>query len=217
MTRIRRLLPVLALALSVAPRAQAGAGSPPRVCDSAVAAAETAARLPPRLLGAIAVVETGRPDADGRIRPWPWTINAEGTGQFFASKAEAIAAVKALQARGVRSIDVGCLQVNLMHHPDAFGRLEDAFDPTLNARYAARYLVALHGALGDWPRAIGAYHSQTPTLGAEYRALVLARWERPWIGQTELAHPAYADFAPRSTAYRSFPDPANVYGAFSRR
>lgn len=215
---IRRLLPVAALILAIAPPARAASGpTTPQLCEAAVTAAETASRLPPRLLGAIALVETGRPDAAGRIRPWPWTINAEGAGQFFASKAEAVAAVKALQARGVRSIDVGCLQVNLMHHPDAFARLEDAFDPVSNARYAARFLSALHAGFGDWRQAIGAYHSQTPALGAEYRALVQARWERPWIGQTELTHPAYADFAPRSTAYRAFPDPASVYGAFVRR
>ena len=45
------------------------------------------------------------------------------------TRQQAVAAVQALQARGVRSIDVGCLQVNLMYHPIAFASLDDAFDP----------------------------------------------------------------------------------------
>ena len=106
-------------------------------CDSAIVSAERTIRLPARLLGAIAEVESGRPTDKGVIRPWPWTINAEGRGQFFATKLEAIAAVRALQASGVRSIDVGCMQVNLMHHPTAFATLDEAFDPPANALYAA--------------------------------------------------------------------------------
>src|SRR3712207_7129818 len=50
--------------------------------------AEREAGLPPRLLGAIARVESGRRDAaTGRSEAWPWTINAEGRGSFFPSKA----------------------------------------------------------------------------------------------------------------------------------
>jgi hypothetical protein len=70
------------------------------------------------------------------MRPWPWAIDADGVGQFFATKAQAVAAVAALQAQGVHSIDVGCMQVNLMHHPDAFMSLDQAFDPTANTAFA---------------------------------------------------------------------------------
>ena len=62
-----------------------------------------------------------------------------GRGHFYDSKAEAVAAVRAMQARGIQSIDVGCGQINLMHHPDAFANLELAFDPQANATYAARF------------------------------------------------------------------------------
>ena len=73
---------------------------------------------PPGMLAAIAQVESGPPDSrTGAMRPWPWTIDADGVGPFFATKAQAVAAVAALQAQGMRSIDVGCMQVNLMHHP----------------------------------------------------------------------------------------------------
>ena len=151
--------------------------SPSQLCEAAIVAAERAERLPERMMGAIALVETGRADpTSGAARPWPWTINAEGQGFFFASKQQAIDAVRGLQARGVRSIDVGCMQVNLMFHPNAFASLDQAFDPDANARYAARFLTALHGENRDWPAAIAAYHSETPALGAAYRQLVMARW-----------------------------------------
>src|SRR5690242_7431953 len=85
------------------------APSPGGLCRTAIAAAERSWRLPAGLLPAIGRVESGRPDPQtGRVQSWPWTINAEGVGRFFETKEQAIAAVQALQARGVRSIDVGC-------------------------------------------------------------------------------------------------------------
>lgn len=143
-------------------------------CRSAIQQAETGARLPSHLLGAIARVESGRPDrATGRVEPWPWTINAEGQGSFFETKAEAIAATRQLMARGVKSIDVGCMQVNLMYHPDAFRDLEEAFDPSANARYAVRFLTELRDKTGSWDVASTWYHSADPREGAQYRAKVV--------------------------------------------
>ena len=148
-----------------------------RLCQAALATAEREAGLPPRLLAAIARVESGRRDpVSGAVQPWPWTINAEGRGSFYPDKPAAIAAVRALQAQGVRSIDIGCLQVNLRHHPQAFASLEEAFDPLANARYAARFLNELQLGRNDWMGAAGAYHSQTPAYAAPYRARVAAAW-----------------------------------------
>jgi hypothetical protein len=165
---------VLALHGAVA----APAPEPDRVaCGTAIEAAERAARTAPGLLAAIGVVESGRTDPrTGTRRPWPWTINAEGAGTYFPSKAAAITAVQALQARGVQSVDVGCMQVNLMHHPQAFRSLEDAFDPRINAAYAARFLNSLHARTADWPAAAAAYHSFTPERGAQYARLIAAVW-----------------------------------------
>jgi hypothetical protein len=214
----RHLLVILLCLLIVRP---VWAAAPPgdsaaMLCEAAVSSAEYAAGLPPRLLGAIAAVESGRvAPGSAVVRPWPWTINAGGVGQFFATKAQAVAAVRSLQAQGVRSIDVGCLQVNLMFHPTAFASLEAAFDPPTNARYAARFLQALYADRRDWAFAIGAYHSQTPPLGAAYRGLVLARWERPSLARSVLAHSAYRDFASPQVSYAAFASPDRVYAAFA--
>jgi len=219
MSALLRCLLALPLLCSLSVTTQAAPGTPryPALCDSAIVTTEYSLRLPPHLLEAIAEVESGRPDpSTGRLQPWPWTINADGEGAFFASKAQAIAAVRTLQARGVRSIDVGCMQVNLMFHPAAFASLDAAFDPRANALYAARFLNALHASSHDWLSAIGAYHSQTQTLGADYRRRVLSLWRDPSESGWHLGLAvAYRDFAPRSEAYGDFAPRSLVYGAFA--
>ncbi|HEX4260654.1 MAG TPA: transglycosylase SLT domain-containing protein [Acetobacteraceae bacterium] len=170
---------MLALALlSLAP-SLAVAATPPvtGACAAAIATADRGSPVPLPLMRAIGIVETGRPDPGTRtIEPWPWSVNVGGEGRFYDSKADAIAAVRALQASGVSSIDVGCMQVNLFYHPHAFASLDAAFDPLANARYAARFLAALYRQDGTWPAAAAAYHSQTPALGAAYAERVLAAW-----------------------------------------
>jgi transglycosylase-like protein with SLT domain len=174
----------LALLLFAWPLA-AGAAPPPDPaetadCTAAIATAERSGDIPAGLLAAIAHIESGRPDlAGGTVQPWPWTINVGGAGRFFATKAEAIAATAALKEQGIASIDVGCLQVNLMHHTAAFPTLEVAFDPLVNALYAARFLRLLFSQTRDWPAAVAAYHSQTPGIGAAYQDKVLAVWTSP--------------------------------------
>jgi len=170
---------VLALLLPLAAHAAHADPAPPdaRLCEAAIAAAEPGTDLPPRLLSAIGVVESGRADpASGTVAPWPWTINVAGVGQTFETRAAAVAAVQAAQQSGIRSIDVGCMQVNLFFHPQAFATLEEAFDPAANVRYAARFLAALHAQTDAWAAAIAAYHSLTPELGAAYARRVAATW-----------------------------------------
>ncbi len=177
---MRRILLIVSATLGLASPALAntagfGEVQPWAQCRSAVRAAERAGAIPEHLLAAIARIESGRRDPQtGRSNPWPWTINVEGRGFFFESKAEAINAVRDFQARGARSIDVGCMQINLMHHPNAFASLEQAFDPMTNAAYGARFLNQLHDITGDWPKAAARYHSATPELGADYQQKVLA-------------------------------------------
>jgi hypothetical protein len=148
---------------------------PGMLCRQAIAAATQEFGIPPGLMAAMGRVESGRRDPQsGAWHPWPWTVDAAGEGHFYESKAEAIAAVREFQARGIASIDVGCMQVNIMHHPDAFASLDLAFDPQTNARYAARFLKQLYGQTADWPRAAGLYHSATPALGLDYQNKVMA-------------------------------------------
>jgi hypothetical protein len=212
-----RLFILLSLMLPFAAAARPAADrSPSLFCETAIASAERGAGLPARMMTAIAMTESGRFDsAAGRVRPWPWTINAEGAGHYFASREQAIAAAHALRARGVRSIDVGCMQVNLMYHPTAFASIEDAFDPQANAAYAARFLTSLYSAHGHWHKAIGAYHSMTPTRATAYLDLVMARWQGPSLVAVAADRSAYQSFAGTSAAYGSFAGSGRAYGSFA--
>jgi hypothetical protein len=168
-------LPLLALVCIAGPVSAEPA--PSQQCLAEIAQAERDHKLPPQLLLAIGRVESGRANSlTGVVAPWPWTINAEGQGRFFETKAEAVAAVADLQARGIRLIDVGCLQVNLHHHPAAFASLEAAFDPATNARYAGLFLNRLHAGGRDWDQAAANYHSSTAERAEAYRLKILAAW-----------------------------------------
>ncbi len=193
------------------------AADPATLCETAATTAEFVNRLPPRLLSAISLTETGRVDRlSGRSRPWPWTINAEGVGQFFDTRTQAVAAARALQARGVQSIDVGCLQVNLMYHPEAFRSLDDAFEPQANASYAARFLNTLLAGGRSWTQAISAYHSETPALGDPYRILVLARWQNADALTAAPIRTAYRDMGGGNAVYGAFAPSSRVYQAFQK-
>lgn len=160
-------------------RAEANpAASAQTACAAAVSREERSHGIPDHLLTAISVVESGRWDEDSRATiAWPWTINSAGTGTFFPTKAEAVAEVGRLQRQGVRSIDVGCMQVNLMYHPEAFASIEDAFDPDRNAGYAADFLTRLNDESGSWIQAASNYHSRDPDLGDYYRTKVAKAWD----------------------------------------
>lgn len=135
--------------------------------------------IPAHLLSAIASTESGRYHSDLKIRiPWPWTINAEGKGYYFDSKAEAIAAARRLMAQGVRSMDVGCMQVNLRHHAQAFSSLDQAFEPQHNVHYAASFLRSLYDESRSWKEAAAGYHSKTPSRGSQYVGRVYQSWEQ---------------------------------------
>jgi soluble lytic murein transglycosylase-like protein len=150
-----------------------------KLCSTEISKIEAAEQIPSLLLHAISKIESGRTSPEGTARiAWPWTVMAEGQGRYLPTKAAAIAEVKKLRKRGVKSIDVGCMQVNLMYHADAFDSIEDAFDPAQNVAYAAQFLKALKDELHSWIKAVGSYHSRTPAYFAVYRSKVFAAWRQ---------------------------------------
>ena len=152
-------------------------GGPARLCQREIAGAEENRGIPRGLLASIATVESGRWHAARRAAlAWPWTVTARGVGNFFRTKAEAAAAVRRLRATGVSNIDVGCMQVNLRHHPSAFANLDDALDPARNVAYGADFLVRLRAARGSWRKAVAHYHSATPAHYRPYAAKVFRAW-----------------------------------------
>ena len=172
------LIVLAVLAVLAWPLGRAAAAMPSgAACSAAIAEVEPGSQLPAGLLSAIGMAESGRIDpGSGAAVAWPWTINVAGAGAVFETQAAAMAAVRQAQQTGVQSIDVGCMQINLLYHPRAFADLAEAFEPAANVRYAARFLAALHAQTGDWVSAIAAYHSATPEVGTAYAQRVAVLW-----------------------------------------
>jgi soluble lytic murein transglycosylase-like protein len=122
------------------------------------------------LLQTISVVESGRFDKlHNQFVSWPWTVNANGKGYYYSTKEEAVAAVKNFQKEGITSIDVGCMQINLKYHGEAFSSIEEALNPEDNVRYSAKFLRKLYNKNGyDWKKAAKRYHSGNHEQGEIY-------------------------------------------------
>ncbi len=155
------------------PRAPLGDAGAAGVCVAEILRAQLRHGIPGNILLGIGLQEAGT-RRGGQLTIWPWAVNAAGEGRIFDSREAALDWVQARQAAGVRSIDVGCLQVNLRWHPEAFASPAQGFDPARNIDYAARFLRSLYEKTGDWRLAAGSYHSFTP----EKRDIYLASLER---------------------------------------
>lgn len=169
---------------------QAARGDPQiaSLCDRAAIRAANTSSVPLDVLRAISRAETGRA-APGGLQPWPWTVNMEGAGRWFATLDEARSYVFSHFKTGARSFDVGCFQINYKWHGDAFRSIDDMFDPQINADYAAKFLTQLYGEFGNWSDAAGAYHSRTPKFSTKYTA----RFDRIRAGLTGTSDLAMAE------------------------
>jgi hypothetical protein len=157
------------VATAVAPPALADDSD---LCLDAIAKQEAQYGMPAGLLKAIARVESSGSPYGDIAKPWPWTLNVGGEGHYYPNKEAAVTALTAYKAESDVNIDVGCMQISLRHHPNAFPDLATALDPAANVGYGALFLTALHDKSGDWMIAAGNYHSSTPGFGDTYRGLV---------------------------------------------
>lgn len=147
-------------------------GSANAAVPSCTAFAEQAARehgIPANLLSAISIVETRH-----QGKPWPWTLNEGGKSFYFATKEEALRYLTDAVGRGVRNIDVGCMQLNFHWHAAGFSSLEAMLDPKKNTNYAALFLLELKRRVGSWEEATSHYHSSDEARGNTYSKKVVA-------------------------------------------
>lgn len=148
------------------------------LCQKYIALYEQDFAIPKGLLSAIARLESGRKSSLSKDTvPWPWVINANGTGMFFATKADAVNTVKRLMHQGIRNIDIGCMQINYHHHGEQFTSIAAMFDPQNNVNYGARFLRYLRHKNGSWTRAVGLYHSANPQFQKPYKKKLYDIWQ----------------------------------------
>jgi hypothetical protein len=149
------------------------------ICFKATRQIEMEYNLPPHILSAIALTESGRMNkyrAKNIQSPWPWTANVRGKGMFFATKEQALNNFKQLISKKNNMFDIGCMQINWHYHKKAFSSIEQALNPYYNVRYAAEFLTSLYEKTHSWPKAVERYHSATPVHYNRYRKIVAANW-----------------------------------------
>jgi soluble lytic murein transglycosylase-like protein len=136
--------------------------------------------LPAPLFYAVALTESGqRSLSQHRLRPWPWTLNVNGRGQFFASRKAAWRALQRALASDERSVDIGLMQINWRYHHQALGSAWQALDPYHNLRVGAAILRRCYTAEPDWWESLGCYHAPNDSVRAKkYRERVTRHWRR---------------------------------------
>ena len=176
-------LSLLIFAATTDAAASDGAATSAELCLDAAKRAERLVQMPDGMITGIMLAETGRWNKQlKRSYPWPWTITSGTDAWFESSRDAAVATVRRLQREGRTNIDVGCMQINLHWHPDAFASIEDALDPVRNVSYGTAFLSELFAEQGSWSRAVAAYHSRDPERGSAYLARVerLQEQQRFW-------------------------------------
>ncbi|MFT3803470.1 MAG: transglycosylase SLT domain-containing protein [Burkholderiaceae bacterium] len=122
------------------------------------------AGVPSSVLYAVALQESGT-RLNGRLIPWPWTLNIAGTSKRYGTRAEACAGLQqALRRVPPTRIDAGLGQINVGYQRHRYARPCDLLDPYRNLAIAAEILREQHSHGEDWLVAIGRYHR--PTGGA---------------------------------------------------
>jgi len=159
-----------------------------QICDIQTARQERREGIPKGLLKAISLAETGRWNpVEQATFAWPWTVMALGRGQFFPTRQAALDYIHDLRGRGISNIDVGCMQINLYYHGDAFESIDQALDPAANTAYAASYLKGLYQSNRSWTQAAAFYHSTRPDRAQAYKLKVLKYWNAARRPKTQQA------------------------------
>jgi hypothetical protein len=142
---------------------------PAGVCDQAARDAAARTGVPLSILRAVSLAETGHTEPQSRqFSSWPWAIQSQNQGNWFADPQTALSYVRELLGQGVRNIDIGCFQLNYHWHGHGFQSLEDMILPQNNALYAAQFLQDLYTETGDWRVAVGQYHSRDDARAEVY-------------------------------------------------
>ncbi|WP_108817543.1 transglycosylase SLT domain-containing protein [Pseudovibrio sp. Alg231-02] len=125
-----------------------------RLCERQMQEAAQQYNVPLGILYAVGLTETGRKNS-----LHPYALNIAGKAYFADSATEALAAIKRSRNRGVKLIDVGCMQINIYYHLSKFSDLRAMLDPSQNVAYAARFLSELKRREKSWTMAVARYHA----------------------------------------------------------
>lgn len=134
------------------------------VCEAEMTRAAAAYDVPLPVLFAVGLTETGR-----RGTLHPYALNIAGRSYFAESREAALAEFERERARGIRLIDLGCMQINYRWHGQEFESVGDMLDPVENVEYAALFLKQLRARHGSWTMAVARYHAGPTNTPAQKR------------------------------------------------
>ncbi|CUT13734.1 FIG016425 Soluble lytic murein transglycosylase and related regulatory proteins some contain LysMinvasin domains [Bradyrhizobium sp.] len=135
-----------------------------RPCEREMARASRQHGIPLGILYAVGLTETGR-----RGALYPYALGAEGQTVFAKDMNDAIANFEAMRAKGIKLIDLGCMQINHYYHGGKFASVRAMFDPAGNVDYAARFLKELKQREGSWTMAVARYNAGPNNQPAQKR------------------------------------------------
>jgi soluble lytic murein transglycosylase-like protein len=137
------------------------------------------AGIPSTVLYAVALQESGI-RRNGRLIPWPWTLNVAGQSLRYASRADACAGLKQSLRRELPTrVDVGLGQINVGYQKNRYRQPCDLLDPYANLDLVAVLLREQHALGEDWLLAMGRYHRPAGGAPAErYRRSVSQHLDR---------------------------------------
>ena len=162
--RIRRLhragLVVIFTYSLAAPAVAAGAN----LCEREMTASAARHGVPLGILYSIGMTESGN---KGTLHPY--AMNIEGRPVFAKNRADAIRRFRRARKKGMRLIDIGCMQINHHYHAKAFSSVQEMFVPARNVDYAARFLKSLRAREGSWTMAAARYHAGPKNNPAQKR------------------------------------------------
>lgn len=149
-----RHLRTLVLTSAIAATSICEAAPPSNICERQLAIAAAGENVPLGVLYAVGMTESGN---KGSLHPY--ALNIAGKTVFAKSQAEALATFEKARNKGIKLIDLGCMQVNHHYHGKNFTSPLAMLDPETNVAYAAKFLKELRDSEGSWTMAVARYHA----------------------------------------------------------
>ncbi|MDV7141084.1 hypothetical protein R3X27_00170 [Tropicimonas sp. TH_r6] len=156
------------------------------ICLEAASRSATQHGIPEAVMQAVATAESGKLQGE-TVRPWPWTVEADGKRRWFSDRDSAQSYLGQLRRSGRDDFFVGCFQLSHLSHAAAFASSDEMIDPARNADFAARFLLELHDRAGSWEAASRLFRIANPVAPPE-------------LAVSEPRAPAEGSVAPRMAA-----------------
>jgi soluble lytic murein transglycosylase-like protein len=149
------------------------------ICEKEMHAAARHYDIPLGVLYSVGMTESG-----GKKGLRPHAMNIAGKPYFATDLQDAVNTFTAERGKGVKLIDLGCMQINHHYHHKEFASVEEMLDPAKNVAYAARFLKELRAREGTWTMAVARYHAGPNNNPAQkrYVCLVIGNMVRSGFG-----------------------------------